>query len=96
MVGISDIAGICEDCVIGVDLARGVTIWVAPGKVFKDIGCIGTYSPSKEASLYCGSIVALFTNHSVAYTELTIHGPIYSIHSIYGSPISIGQPCQFH
>ena len=30
----NDIVGIYEDCVIGVDLARGVTILVVPGKVF--------------------------------------------------------------
>ena len=30
----ADIIGICEDCVIGVDLVRGVTILVVPGRVF--------------------------------------------------------------
>ena len=53
------ITGICEGRVIGVDSARGVTIWVIPGKVLICIGCAGPYIPAKEVPLYCGPVVAL-------------------------------------
>ena len=55
----TDIVGIHEDCVIGVDLARGVTMLVDPGRVFAYVGCIDTYSPSKQVGLNWGFTVAL-------------------------------------
>ena len=86
----ADIIGICEDCVIQVDLARGVTILFVPGKVFAYMGCIGTYSLSKEAPLKLWFHSSSFINYSVTHTKLAIHGPIYSIYHIYSNPIPVG------
>ena len=47
----ADILGIHDTCVVGVDLARGVTILVVPGTVFALVGWIEVYSSSKEVGL---------------------------------------------
>ena len=69
----TDIVGIHEDCVIGVDLARGVTMLVVLGRVFTYVSCIDTYSPSKVCGSKLGSHSSSFINYPVTHAKLAIH-----------------------